>query len=72
MSGLSREDQVRADMTADLRCALCGATWPLETARMAHGPGYVCEDGYVCATRANARRSGRPALALTPPVTPEP
>ena len=54
------------------RCVLCGRAWPLETALMATGPEYVCEDGYACAVRVNAARSGRPALVVTSPVTPRP
>lgn len=56
----------------ELRCALCGAlfrsTAEAETARMAHGPAYVCATGYECAARANRARDGRPGLAVVQPI----
>lgn len=58
-------------MTAavDLRCCICGARWPLETAVMAHGPEYVCEDGYACASRANTQRAGKTRLTAVTEVS---
>lgn len=64
-----RGDAVTA--ATELRCALCDAffrsTAEAETARMAHGPEYVCATGYECASRVNRVRDGRPGLAVVRP-----